>query len=202
MKIVCALKDHPFSNSEESLGVVLYDGSTSENLGSAGGAIKYQVLKDKWAPPARAWDFLSLGLAVAAADLAGHRSESADGWTRQFELEIAVSDPTFWNSQSDLVSQMLGFLTTDQWRVRFLDGGFHPAPGKETVRPEEDGVVLLSGGLDSLVGAIDLAALGKAPTGCQPHRARRCGKPKAFCREYWRWVTSLSSESQCSSARP
>ena len=163
MKLVCALRDHHFGDTEETLGVVLYDGATTDDLGSAGGAIKHQIARDKLAPTSRAWDFLSLALSVTAADLAGHRGESPDGWTRQFELEVTVADPTFWNGERDLISRLLGFLTTDQWQVKFLGGGLYPAPDREPVRPAEDCVVLLSGGLDSLVGTIDLVASGRRP---------------------------------------
>src|SRR3546814_15952029 len=38
-----------------------------------------------------------------------------------------------------------------------------PAPPRQPVRPREDCVVLLSGGLDSLIGAIDLTAMGRKP---------------------------------------
>jgi hypothetical protein len=38
-----------------------------------------------------------------------------------------------------------------------------PAPPRDPVRPREDCVVLLSGGLDSLIGAIDLAGAGRNP---------------------------------------
>ena len=163
MKLVCALKDHPFSDTEEALGVVLYDDATTENRGSVGGGIKYQITKDKLAPAARAWDFLSLALSVTVADLAGHRDESPDGWTRQFALEVAVADPAFWNGQRELVNHLLGFLTTDKWQVEFIGGGIPPVPDQQPVRPTEDCVVLLSGGLDSLVGTVDLVASGRHP---------------------------------------
>jgi len=163
MKLVCALKNHPFPASEDTLGVVLYDAATTDNRGSAGGAVKYQILKDKLAPAARTWDLLSLALAVTAADLAGHRGESPDGWTREFDLEVATIDPAFWNGQVALINPLLAFLTTDEWRVHFIDGGLQPALGKRPVRPNEDCVVLLSGGLDSLVGYIDLVSSGLRP---------------------------------------
>jgi 7-cyano-7-deazaguanine synthase in queuosine biosynthesis len=38
-----------------------------------------------------------------------------------------------------------------------------PAPPRKPTRPDEDCIILLSGGLDSLVGAIDLASAGKKP---------------------------------------
>ena len=85
-----------------------------------------------YSPSPRAWDFLSLALAVIAADLAGHRTKSPDGWTREFELEVAVADPAFWNQHQDLVCRLLGFLTTDLWKVNFIAGGYSPKPPKET----------------------------------------------------------------------
>ena len=51
------------------------------------------------------------------------RDDSPDGWTRQLELEVAVSDPAFWTAQSDLLNDMLRFLTTDIWNVSFMEGG-------------------------------------------------------------------------------
>ncbi|MGM3162447.1 7-cyano-7-deazaguanine synthase [Dickeya undicola] len=55
------------------------------------------------------------------------------------------------------------FLSTDRWRLTFESGGHIPNPPKKPVQPDEDCVVLLSGGLDSLIGAIDLAATNKKP---------------------------------------
>lgn len=163
MKLVCALKDHPFSDTDGTLGVVLYDAATTQNRASAGGTLKHHILRDKLVPALRAWDFLSLALSVTAADLAGHRDESSDGWTREFELEIATADPSFWNGQRELINRLLGFLTTDKWKVHFLGGGIYPATDSKPVRPVEDCVVLLSGGLDSLVGSIDRVAYGQRP---------------------------------------
>ena len=97
------------------------------------------------------------------ADLPGHRDRSPDGWTREFELEVAVADPAFWTSQVDSLQSLLRYLTTDRWQLRFIGGGFQPAPERDVVRPEEDCIVLLSGGLDSFIGAIDLVADGHRP---------------------------------------
>jgi 7-cyano-7-deazaguanine synthase in queuosine biosynthesis len=163
MRLVCALRDHEFPTAEEALGVVLYDIVGEQGVGSAGAAIRQQIAKDKVVPAPRAWDLLSLALSVTAADLASHRNESPDGWTRDFALDVATSDPAFWNGQRRLVNQLLAFLTTDRWQVSFAGNGFSPVPEKAPVRPSEDCVVLLSGGLDSLVGAIDIVASGKRP---------------------------------------
>jgi hypothetical protein len=163
MKITCALPDYDFASNPGGLGVVLYGQAPNAKLGSAGGAIKEVIRRQKTHPAARAWDFPSIALSVVTADLAGHRDRSPDGWTREFELEVAVADPTFWTSQADSLESLLGYLTTDRWRLRFIGGGFQPAPERDVVRPKEDCVVLLSGGLDSFIGAIDLVATGHRP---------------------------------------
>ena len=73
-------------------------------------------------------------------------------------MQVAVSDPSFWDGQRSLLEEQLRFLTTDRWTITFADGGAHPLPPNEVAQPDEDCVSLLSGGLDSLVGAIDLVS--------------------------------------------
>lgn len=163
MKLVCALKDHKFPASKGTTEVLLYSRSDRQTRGGVGAAIAKKLSDSKLHAAPRAWDFLSLSLAVIAADLAGHRRNSPDGWTRQLDLDVAVIDPDFWNSQRELVNKLLGFLTTDVWRVTFIEGGYSPKPPSKPVIPPEDCVSLLSGGLDSLIGNVDLVATGKKP---------------------------------------
>jgi hypothetical protein len=163
MKIICALQDYEFSSKSERLGVVLYGQAQKPELGSAGAALKDAMRRRKYHAAPKAWDFVSIALSVVTADLAGHRDRSPNGWTREFDLEIAVADPTFWTSQTNRLESLLGFLTTDRWQLHFIDGGFQPAPERDAVLPKEDCIVLLSGGLDSFIGAIDLVASGNRP---------------------------------------
>ena len=163
MKLICAPKDYAFKDRADVLDVVLYGRSDRPTRGSAGAAIKDEIVRCNLYPAPRAWDFLSLALAVTAADLAGHRTASPDGWTREFELEVAVADPSFWNNQRELVRRLLGFLTTDIWNVNFIAGGFYPKPSSKPFLPPEDCVSLLSGGLDSFIGNLDLVASGRRP---------------------------------------
>ena len=99
---------------------------------------------------------------MIVADTGGLRRTSADGWTREFDLEVGVRDPDFWTSERPLVESILRFLTTDRWAVRFRVDQFRQSPKKHVV-PEESCVSLLSGGVDSLVGALDLVAEGAKP---------------------------------------
>lgn len=163
MKITCALADFDFAGTSSDLDVVLYGSNSDPTRGSAGTALKQAIAREKVAPAARAWDFLSLALAVLSADMAGHRDRSPDGWTREFELTVSVVDAPFWNNNAGTLQRMLAVLTTDRWTLRFVEGGILPQPEKKGIPPAEDCVVLLSGGLDSYIGAIDLAARGLKP---------------------------------------
>ncbi|WP_431848701.1 Qat anti-phage system QueC-like protein QatC [Allosphingosinicella sp.] len=159
--------DFPFGE-DGALTVVLYGQPGAVEAGrsaraSAGEAAKSQFLRGRYEAAPRAWDFLSIALSVITADLAEWRAESADNWTREFELTIAVADPAFWRTQAAALEAALKFLSTDRWRLTFIGGGLQPAPPRNAVRPAEDCVVLLSGGLDSLIGAIDLASAGRKP---------------------------------------
>lgn len=161
MKLICAPKDFPFQGGADALDVMLYSNADRPTRGSAGAAIIEDIQKSKLHAATAAWDFLSLALSVTAADLAGHRTASPDGWTREFEMEVAVSNPDLWNYQGELVDRLLGFLTTDKWQVRFIAGGISPKPPQNAELPTEDCVALLSGGLDSFIGNLDLAATGR-----------------------------------------
>jgi 7-cyano-7-deazaguanine synthase in queuosine biosynthesis len=163
MKLVCATKEYPFTGAKDELEIILYGHADIQTRGSIGAAAKDQIIREKLYPAARAWDLLSIALAVTTADLAGSRDSSSDGWTRQFDLKIAVADPTFWSGQREFIAKLLGFLTTDLWRIAFIGGGFCPAPNNKPVLPEEDCVMLLSGGLDSLIGGVDLVGHGQRP---------------------------------------
>ena len=163
MKLICAPSDFDFSSQPESLGVVLYGRADRPTLGSVGAAVSDTIRRKNFHPAARSWDFLSIALSIVTADLAGHRNKSPDGWTREFELEIAVADPVFWTSQIVQLEKLLSFLTTDRWQLKFVEGGLQPAPDRDAILPIEDCVVLLSGGLDSFIGAIDLSSHNARP---------------------------------------
>jgi len=159
MKLTCAPLGHDFSSSSSDLDIVLYGYADLQHRGEAGASIVKEVIsRSKLQPDARAWDLMSIALAVIAADVGVLRRESSDGWTRELDLHVAVSDPDFWTSQKELIEQQLRFLTTDIWQCSFDGGGFLPTPPKSPTLPLEDCVALLSGGQDSLVGVVDLVS--------------------------------------------
>lgn len=89
---------------------------------------------------------------------------SGDGWTREFSIELPVSDPDRWKRCKAEAEKALEFLTGDLWDLIFVP---HAAPlfGRKfwmarrnfriRHRISGKGTALFSGGLDSLAGAID-----------------------------------------------
>jgi hypothetical protein len=145
------------------LFILLFDISHDENVISVGGAIKKHLIKNKLKPASRVLDLLSIALSIIAVDHAVLRSSSPDGWTREIELHIAVNDVDFWNLQIPTLNSLLQFLTNDIWELHFISGGYSLPSIQEYQEYQNDCVSLLSGGLDSLVGGIDLVSLGKNP---------------------------------------
>ena len=119
-------------------------------------------------PSERAIDLVLLAALVTAGDTRVSRSINAqDSWTREIDLYVPVSAPKAWNDERQSIEALLKFLTGDRWRVSFRARTDRTVA--LSVRPKRlaiDGlteVSLLSGGLDSLIGAIDLLADGKRP---------------------------------------
>src|SRR5512145_2207255 len=83
----------------EEIDVLVY---RTKSHTSAGVAIGHQVLDEIGyleAPISqRAFDFLTLSIAVTAADTFVKRDEAADGWSREFELIVPISEPDIWES--------------------------------------------------------------------------------------------------------
>ena len=165
MKILCT----PLSIAVKEpldLQCVLFGRSGLKNMASAGPTLTDDIQRFGITPPTRAWDLLSIALAAGVADESGLRNLSSDGWTREFALQVSVQDVAFWRSQKENVQTMLRFLTGDIWEIEFSNGGAVPPKlrkGKQKRISNEDCVCLLSGGADSLAGAIDVAANGKKP---------------------------------------
>ena len=119
-------------------------------------------------PSERAVDLVLIAAMINAGDTRVSRSINAqDGWTREIDLYAPVSEPKVWNDEKPNIEKLLKFLTGDRWRVFFHSRTDRTAT--LVVQPKRSmiggltGVSLLSGGLDSLIGAIDLLADGKHP---------------------------------------
>ena len=76
---------------------------------------------------------------------------------------VYLVNPQPWDSVKIQLQNTLRFLTGDYWNLTFIQGGNPPEKPKKRGEYDADCVSLLSGGLDSLVGAIDLATDGRKP---------------------------------------
>lgn len=112
------------------------------------------------------WDFTTIALSIATADeVFNRRAESSDGWTREIFLDICLNQPLIWIEHQERLEAIFRFLTGDFWNLKFLSGGEKPPKPDKTQQKtyDADCVSLLSGGVDSLVGAIDLTATKRKP---------------------------------------
>ena len=142
-----------FSTPEENLA----------NVGHVGVQILKEMRISQIHPSVPAFDFLMIAMGVVSADKAVLRSECADGWTRQIELTVYVYEYDKWLQEKSQLEEMLRFLSGDFWTIHFKKLNTPICPEKDYPLRNNDCVCLLSGGMDSLVGAIDLHEEGRNP---------------------------------------
>ena len=123
-------------------------------------------------------DLLEIAAYVYAADSSTNRGEgwceegTREPWSREFHFVIPVRDVGFWQQDEvrNRLVQTLNFLSDDQFTFDFLPlERDRPASGYlEFDNPEGwplgkvDRVVMFSGGLDSLAGAVERARAGES----------------------------------------
>ncbi|MBK9477687.1 MAG: hypothetical protein IPP56_14655 [Bacteroidetes bacterium] len=84
-------------------------------------------------------------------------SFSVDGWSRKLEVKFPVYNLSKWNGLNVKMEELLSFLTGDYWRISFYKNKLNiplikKPHGLKSIFKQ---VNLFSGGLDSLIGAID-----------------------------------------------
>ncbi|WP_420230174.1 hypothetical protein ACOBWA_02935 [Psychrobacter sp. ER1] len=157
--------------NESLIPVQLYgiDGKSRGDISVIGNPITEKIQRLGVEVNSKAIDFLSIALAVTAADTFVLRSESPDGWTRQLSLKIPLCEPDCWIALQSQLEKALHFLSGDMWNLEFTEGGFAPPlipqdkRFKLTQLDNLNCVSLFSGGLDSTIGAIDLLDNGYKP---------------------------------------
>lgn len=163
-KIVCAPKNLIPQQLEEDIKYFsIYSNPRRENVGYFGSTLIRDVQRAGLRPSEKIWDFNTIALAVAAADNSLTRKNSADGWTRQIDLTVHLNDPGVWEPVKQELEKTFRFLTGDFWSFTFKDNGVTPPRANRLKRFDCDCVSLLSGGVDSLAGAIDLVADNHKP---------------------------------------
>ena len=112
-----------------------------------------------------ALDLWYISLMIYYADKREMRHGTFDNWTRQIKLYIPVLEKDKWDSNKNLLIEMMTFLSGDLWDFEFRKRNLN---AKETTLSQKiksnykekkfnpDSYCMLSGGLDSFIGAIDL----------------------------------------------
>lgn len=163
MKILCSsINALPESLPAGTRAFTFLESSSRADVGRIACGWQRELENAGYAPSIPVWDFMLFCFAVYAADVAVLRKGSADGWTRQIELDITLNDPGPWEANRTIAEEMLRVLSGDFWTLRFLPGGPTPPRGNRRLC-DRDCVSLLSGGLDSLIGGIDATAQGRRP---------------------------------------
>ncbi|MBQ7177706.1 MAG: hypothetical protein IJS08_09855 [Victivallales bacterium] len=134
-----------------------------QNVGYVGVQIVQELKHSNIHPSTIEFDFMAIALAVVSADKAILRQSSADGWTRKIELVVYVHEVEKWNTEKTRIEDMLRFLTGDFWTLSFMLIAKNIVPEIKDAHKDCDCVCLLSGGMDSLVGAIDIHEDGRKP---------------------------------------
>lgn len=115
-------------------------------------------------PSESGFDALVIGLMVYIADMKiSRRKQSQDSWTREITLTIPVYN-IMWIAHRETLERMLKFLTGDIWTLDFCKREENFALiEKEEQRTDKYSVAsLFSGGMDSLIAAINYMEKGQA----------------------------------------
>jgi 7-cyano-7-deazaguanine synthase in queuosine biosynthesis len=113
----------------------------------------------------RQLDWLNLLSWIFAADMICDRGEGDLDWSRSISLFVPVRDPDHWSRLSASIQDIFGALTDDRLQLHFIE---ETAPGdpprtRKKPFPQVEGVALLSGGMDSFVGALQLLDAQQLP---------------------------------------
>lgn len=108
------------------------------------------------------YDFFIISSSVYGIDrFIERKSNSVDGWSREISVNFPVHNLTSWNSCKEDLEKLLSFLTGDYWSISFRQE--KSTLPSATLNSNYTGVFeqvnLFSGGLDSLIGAIDFLKL-------------------------------------------
>lgn len=105
--------------------------------------------------------FLLFSSIVYAIDRSIERKRySVDGWSREFDVNFLIPEAKTFTCNSTLINKILGFLTGDYWNCQFQETSVPVFSDYAEVNcfDEIKQVNLFSGGMDSLIGAIDFMA--------------------------------------------
>lgn len=100
---------------------------------------------------------IDLARIAGGAYLADRLSSRPSAFTRRLHLVVEVADPEPWEGDAiDQFAQLLFWLTGDTWELQLVQDPTTPNDPLAEASDAVDSVALLSGGLDSYLGALHL----------------------------------------------
>lgn len=199
MKVICApVNKLPTILESNTKYFSLYSNSGRPNISFISNDWLRELKRANIAPSNLVWDFVTIALSVAASDLSCEREKSEDGWTRQIELKVYLCNPESWRTQYELLEKAFRFLTGDIWKFEFVNNGVQAPNSIIPLEIDADCVSLLSGGMDSLIGAIDLITDGLKPCFVSQEAKGDVEKQIAFTsqlapsQQHFRWKNPIS----------
>ena len=158
MKIVCRInKKDTFKVDEQATNVDFFDFNS----------FSYTFWKNKNKLPywysQQALDLLYISMAVFSADRLCLRKNAHDGWSREFSVFMPILEYDMWQNAKSTLEEMLNFLSGDKWTFIFRR---REQSEEEKINYDKwekskqkiknyDQICMFSGGMDSLIGAID-----------------------------------------------
>lgn len=131
--------------------------------------------------PKALFDLLIMSGIIYSVDRSISRKRfSINGLTREIMINLPTSNNTLWNPLTKSMEELLSFMTGDLWLVKFNDSNNYDlplVPLSENCK-EVTAVSLFSGGMDSLIGAIDLAQIELGKVFLASHYDGTMGGPK------------------------
>jgi hypothetical protein len=114
-------------------------------------------------PSENATDLLKLAMGVYSADKNADRMKAFNKWSRYFHLYQPVNNLDLWNGVKEKIEMTLDFLTGDHWEIHFRKSEERQLLDTKQVQTKfpnlsssQKAIALISGGLDSFAGAIEL----------------------------------------------
>ena len=149
---------------DEPQALLNMDGSSTSNTVNAN---PWEALdRHGLTPTPIAIDFYRAAVAAYSADQRITRAKhSRDGWGRDITLHLPVTQLRQWRKTKTTFEELLKFLTGDNWALHFRETKFLRPPVRKQLFARATPLVtklvcLLSGGLDSYIGAIDILSRG------------------------------------------
>jgi len=139
-------------------------------------------------------DFFVFSASIYFLDRSKDREDAPDGWTRDFELSIPVSDPSRWSRSSTRVENLLSFLTGDRWKLEFTnrETSVFDEEGEDTSLSNFKAASLYSGGLDSFTGVVDWLEQNNGDSlVLVGHRDPKISGPKGDQEDSWKHIKSV-----------